>query len=483
MLRDGDLDFTPKEAPFLFRWTLRTAAGPRAVSVRRWDQRIEGRRAEEWLEKGDLKPGLPHYSLAESAREGRFVGIYGPGPGIAALPLYLPLAALGGSLPADLSAVLWTGKVAASILSAASVVLVFLAAGGRMRRGSAWCVALAYGLGTCAWSQGSQALWQQTPVLFFLSAGIWALLGAPESSRKALLCGAALGAAVLCRATSVIPLLAAAWIWARRGGRLPAWFGLGLLPAVAIFFAYSAFYLESPLDYVHTDAHSTFSLAKTGSMELWQTPLWTGAAGILLSPARGLLVYSPFLALAGWGAWVSWRDPGHRALRPLGLALVGMLAVYARWSDWWGGHSFGYRLVMDTLPLFAVMLFPVADRILGGRAMRRTAGVLLLWSVGVQFVGAFAYDQGGWNARVSGVEVRLPGNTKPVVVATRTEAEALARDRGGRVLGDHELDVDRPEYRSRLWSLADNPISYYAANFSESRAAKRARLRAWLEAR
>jgi hypothetical protein len=64
-------------------------------------------------------------------------------------------------------------------------------------------------------------------------------------------------------------------------------------------------------------------------------------------------------------------------------------------------------------------------------------GVLLLWSILVQFVGAFAYDTESWNNRDA-------------------------------------LDIDKPQYRGRLWSLSDNQIGYYLTHFEEARAKKKA---------
>jgi hypothetical protein len=57
----------------------------------------------------------------------------------------------------------------------------------------------------------------------------------------------------------------------------------------------------------------------------------------------------------------------------------------------------------------------------------------------------------------------------------------LATSTRGRVVGPHRLDVDRPENRHRLWSLADTPIEYYLRTFRASREAKRSRIRAMLE--
>lgn len=475
LLREGNVTFTPDEMSFMFRWSLRSGQDVKRVRYRDLDPaEIPSLRRE-----GRLVPDEPHYYVVPSAREGEYVGIYGPGPGLAALPFVAAGAAAWDS-PAGMS---WVGKIAASAFVAASAVFLFLTALETCSARAAWAVALAYGAGTCAWSQSSQALWQQTPVMFFLALGAWALLRKPRARWTLALCGLAFGAAVLCRPTWGVLLLAAG-LWLLKTDRKGVGpYAVGAAGPVLALVAYAAVTLDSFLDFGQMGAAAAVALQKTGDMEVWQTPIWTGAAGILLSPSRGLLVYSPFLGFAAWGAWVAWREPSHPALRPLSLALAGLLLLSFRWFDWWGGHSFGYRLVVDTVPLLLVLIIPVADRILSRPGPRWTFAALGAWSVGVQVLGAFAYDQDGWNARAAGYEVRVPGERKPLIAATREEAEALAAGRGGRIAGEHRLDVDRPEHRGRLWSLSDNPIAYYAARFTESRAVKRSRLRSLREAR
>ena len=51
----------------------------------------------------------------------------------------------------------------------------------------------------------------------------------------------------------------------------------------------------------------------------------------------------------------------------------------------------------------------------------------------------------------------------------RPSAEQHALIRGGSVQA-RELNIDRPEYRYRLWSVSDNPILYYVRRWSSVRA-------------
>ncbi len=67
------------------------------------------------------------------------------------------------------------------------------------------------------------------------------------------------------------------------------------------------------------------------------------------------------------------------------LAAAAYILVFARYSVWWGGQSFGYRLLAETLPLLAVLLVPALDRIAGTR-WRLLFAAALAWSIAVELL-------------------------------------------------------------------------------------------------
>lgn len=77
--------------------------------------------------------------------------------------------------------------------------------------------------------------------------------------------------------------------------------------------------------------HTQFALTDTA---LWSTPLLQGLAGLLLSPGRGLLVYSPIFVLSIVGAAIAWRRGGDPLLRALSVGIALTVVVYARWVSW-----------------------------------------------------------------------------------------------------------------------------------------------------
>ena len=68
---------------------------------------------------------------------------------------------------------------------------------------------------------------------------------------------------------------------------------------------------------------------------------------------------------------------------------------------WWGGHSFGYRLLIETLPAWAVLLeLSVAPTLAHGRGWRNWAlGLALGWSVLLNGLGA-RFTPSGFNQRL-----------------------------------------------------------------------------------
>jgi hypothetical protein len=119
--------------------------------------------------------------------------------------------------------------------------------------------------------------------------------------------------------------------------------------------------------------------------------------GILFSPSRGLFIYSPVLLFALPGVVRAFGAESRGVLAMITLAGVATLAAHAFVATWWGGWVFGPRYMTDLLPFFALWLalapLPRQRRALATAAFL----VALLWSLGVQQLGALTYPC-DWNA-------------------------------------------------------------------------------------
>src|SRR5262249_254420 len=84
--------------------------------------------------------------------------------------------------------------------------------------------------------------------------------------------------------------------------------------------------------------------------------LWRNAAGLLVSPSRGGLIFCPVLLLIAAGL-VRFRRTlaNHRLLLPAFLAVGGHFATLVCFDQWHGGCCYGPRYFTDVLPWFVLL--------------------------------------------------------------------------------------------------------------------------------
>jgi hypothetical protein len=320
---------------------------------------------------------------------GRYVSSYPVGAAIAALPFFVPLAR--SEVDPESPVLVAAEKLAAAVLVALSVAAVLLSLARLVPLDVAVWLAIAYAFGTSSLSQSSQALWQHGPAQLAIATGIYAALRAREHAGWLVAAGLALGFAVVCRpGDALIVAPVAAYLLVRRGREPGAVLLLTAAIAVPLAFqlTYNTLYFGDP-------TRLQWSLADSTS---WSTPIPTGLAGILASPSRGLVVYSPIVLFSLAGAVVAWRPGGEPLVRWLCLSVAGCLLLNARWGMWWGGTCYGPRLLADLSPVLVVLITPLAPRLRRDALLRALFAVLLVWSIGMHAIGAFCTDL-GWNAR------------------------------------------------------------------------------------
>jgi 4-amino-4-deoxy-L-arabinose transferase-like glycosyltransferase len=307
---------------------------------------------------------------------------YGIGMPLVILPLYVVQQAF--HTPPNVLVTL-----ASPLLLAATAALLYLCG-----RELAWsrrlslAGALVFGALTMA-LQLSQDLFSEPGVAFATALLVLGLLRWRTGRRSGpWLAGLGIGAGLLFRTDSALLLgvgllLLPAFVPWRRLPREPwAWVGL-VLPIVAAI-AWTGWYSMlrdgSPLPTVYGGSFST--------------SLPTGLYGLLLSHGKSLFVFNPFLLLAIPGAVALWRR--DRALTVLMLVLVAARVLFfSRWSHWYGGVTWGPRLLMPAVvPLALLAVYgvsriprlPVALRIpaaTGAAALVVVGGVVSLASVWV----------------------------------------------------------------------------------------------------
>jgi hypothetical protein len=329
-------------------------------------------------------------------RNGHYRSAYSPVPillgSITAWILkYIARIDLDAPRAANLIAVL-----TASAVTAAAVVLVFVTLTRFSRTSTALLVALGLGLGTNYWGMLSRTLGQHDVVALGVALALfaWTRPDAELTARRRWLGAAGLALAATARLqTAPMVLVLALGVLVRVGWRR-ALGPLALVAAgIAALVAVQWYWFGHPLGAVprlerlHPAIHGV-----SGSLS---TTPWVGAAGLLVSPNRGLLVFSPvaLIALVGMRRSVATLR-GHGAGWLLTAAAV-QFVVYAMYSVWWGGHTYGPRYLLDLLVLLTPSAAIAVEALLRRPWARALGAAALVWSIAVAGTGAFFSER--WN--------------------------------------------------------------------------------------
>jgi hypothetical protein len=471
LLAHGRLSFDPEHFPELFKWKAHPPFYEKDdFFFTRWSEKFGDQLASEWEEQGKLEFNGPRYYVVRSPRQHTYVSTFGPVPGLMFLPVALPFYAVDHEFATKLALRDSVAKLGSAMMVALTAVLLFLVAEARVGWALGLFVALAYGVGTCAWAISSQNLWQQTVVQVWLMTGAYFTLSNIERKYVAALAGFAFGVAVACRPTSAVAVLAVlVYLYFRHRGSI-APFLAGLVPAPLAVLAYNQHYFGSAFSFAQAVVGHEIAVQKTGSPDVWQTPLWQGAFGLLLCPSRGLLVFSPILGAAFWGITRAVRGRAFPELWPFFASALVLMAIQCKWFDWWGGHAYGYRPWLDAVPYLSLGLVPVVETMTRAGVRRAVSFAVLAWSVFVQGLGAMSYDR-YWNLRRIFV-TRIPGSVEAVGFVDEATARRTAEARGGNYLGPTFCDIDYVFCRHRLWSFEDNLIRYQMKYFALSRSGR-----------
>ena len=307
-----------------------------------------------------------------------------------------------------LDAVITSSSATFAALAAALLFLILARAG--IPAAAAAGTSLIVALGTPLFAYSSWFFSEPLAAAILLAAAFAIFSGdcsAPVPVERAATGGLLLGVALWVRPTHVIavPVFLLA-ILARERGR-------GIAPACAVAAVsgmFGAAYLFRNQVLFGNFFDFGYPATAEGGKHLntFETPFITGLFGFLLSPGKSLFLFAPPLLVALPGVVrLARRDRGLAVLA--GVAPIGYLLFYARYTQWEGGYSFGPRYLLPAIPLACLGLgAALAD---GSRGVRRLAFVLAVAGFLVQAVGmstSFLEDQakGGyydaqWNYRMS----------------------------------------------------------------------------------
>ena len=316
-----------------------------SASVGGWRIATSG---EPWLEEIDLEALRYSYSdpplgIAETPA-GHEVVHASPGVVAASVPAYVG----SSSQPSDFR--IFRAGMLAALVTWLTVLLMYSALRSRLGPSLATAACGVLALGTPLWSVAADAMWPHTITALGLTGMAWA------ASRDRWLLAGVLGGVGL---TGRLHLSAAVAVFgvsaglAHRQWARTFMVAAGSLPFLVLAASWSR-WLYGNWDpaggYAQVDAYATVAADRTALQTLIN---WSG---LLVSPNKGLLIWTPIVLLLlpsvvrSWGAQPTWA----KSLVYGGItytAVQGLMSVFA------GGSAFyGYRLTIELLVSLTPML-------------------------------------------------------------------------------------------------------------------------------
>lgn len=347
-------------------------------------------------------PGLAERPAFGYALDGHWRSRYPIAPAIPAAMVATILSRLGTIDLRRTASSNIVAKLTASLLVTVAVMCAYLVARRFTTHGIAITVAIGFGLGTGLWPTASQTLWQHETVIVCLT-GALAVLSSETGvgTGRAVVAAALLGAALAARLQVLLLALVLGTLLLRGRTARQAWvvlpfFGIPLVQIIA-----NIKWFGHPLggaivfEALHATVHGTSSS--------FSARPWEGLLGLIVSPSRGLLIYSPVIVVAFLGLPIAWRVRTWSLPLACATGAALQIAAYSAYSVWWAGHTFGPRYLLDILPA-TVPLAAIGANVASQRRWTAIAATALLaWSMIISATGAFCYPADRWNT--SPVEV------------------------------------------------------------------------------
>ncbi|MCL4394645.1 MAG: hypothetical protein M1482_07560 [Chloroflexi bacterium] len=241
----------------------------------------------------------------------------------------------------------------ASLTVALTAVGIYFIARRYLDQKYSLLVTAVFAYGTSAWSTASMALWSHGPSMFFLTLSLLLILRARDTPRLIQFVGVPLALSYVMRPTNIIPVV----VWTLFVFvRYRRWFRHYLcwaLPIAVLFLSYN-------LTIYHSLLSPYYRPETLGSPQNLPEAL----AGTLVSPSRGLFIFSPVLLFFVFGLRVKRKTVGLEGPDYCVLTILSLhWILISTNSSWWGGHGFGPRLFTDMIPYLIYMVIPAVGRI------------------------------------------------------------------------------------------------------------------------
>jgi len=328
-----------------------------------------------------------YYAIVRD-REGYLISKKPVTPALFEIPFFLCYAALKGELPQDEWTMMQLGKLSMCVISAFACVLLAMSLKELNHRFLSILAGLGLVMLTPLWFTALDC-WPH-PLLAALNAACLLLISRRKILRTWILIGFFQGIAITTRlgaALVALVFLAAALLEKSetRSSRMRHAAGmiLGALMPLILLGWYNQKYFGSPFI-------TGFGSQVAGRIRL----PFLAFAGLLVSPAKGILLYSPILIFGFAAVLKPLREKFEIRLCLLCLLLHTLL--WSFYADWWGGWAWGPRYLMDIMPFALYITCVSIDHILEIAKRKKNllilVSILALLSFLIQFIGITTWD-------------------------------------------------------------------------------------------
>jgi hypothetical protein len=354
----------------------------------------------------DLRVWRPFYQLVRI--NGRVLYAHSHGTSLLSVPLVAILDVLGVSAMDSEGhyyywGELWIQKIISSFLMAVAVCIFFESA--CLFLPSIWslAIAIAAGFGTQIWSTATRALWSHTWEVLLSACVVLVLLRREKQPWRfdGPLLATLLSWMYFVRPNAAITIIGVSiFILICHSDEFIIYAATGLTWLLA-FLVYSLNIFGQVLpDY--------YMLGSALNVNGW----FVAFTGSLISPSRGLFIFVPSTLFVMYIVARHWRTLRSRRLAFLSAGIIcGQIIIVASWPVWWGGFSYGPRVLTDTIPWFVLLAIlgvraqldyatniSALERHSCNKVITRAAGFVLVFvSIVVNGYGAIAIQTRLWN--------------------------------------------------------------------------------------
>lgn len=301
-------------------------------------------------------------------------------------------------------------KISGSLVVSISVGILYLTLLRLTNKRSALWIALIYGLATSSWAVSSQGLWQSSMSQPCLAFAFYFFIKAKENTRNIIYAGIPLALSVACRPhNTIFVLIMFVYVIHKHRAQIIHFMAYPAIIAT-ILLTYNIYYFSTPVGGYGTTTESSKiltskeidekeTLTKNNEIKVVSDasrlsyPRLNRLLGLLVSPSRGLLVYSPCLIFAFIGMVLALY---HRNLLLTYVAIATIMTIisYSSFYGWHGAFGYSYRMLVDLLPGLCLFLAVVYDWIVKHRWVKSLFVFLVFFSIFIQIIGTFFYPCG-----------------------------------------------------------------------------------------